>query len=230
MCNRVAIINQGKVLACDTPAALKQQLRKSALFEIKVESPTPLEKNSLTQIAGVQSCSITIGGWFQPPGAGVDRRGLAREHHRQPDLPERAYPQPAETRAHPGRCFRPAHRVEHGRSREGRKMMIQPVKERLAGWRLVPYVRPRQVLPAHHRHAAGCDLAGLRCAHAHRHRRRLRSDLPGGRRAAGLHRVRGGWRGDDRLLVECAMGYVQPALLGEGNRQPGALYHRSRAR
>jgi ABC-2 type transport system ATP-binding protein len=59
MCDRVAIINQGKVLACDTPAALKQQLQKSSLFQIKVESPAPLEKSAIAQIAGVQSCSVT---------------------------------------------------------------------------------------------------------------------------------------------------------------------------
>ncbi len=59
MCDRVAIINHGRVLACDTPAVLKQQLQKSALFQIKVESTTPLEKNSIAQIAGVQSCSVT---------------------------------------------------------------------------------------------------------------------------------------------------------------------------
>lgn len=58
MCDRVAIINQGKVLACDTPAALKHQLQKNSLFEIKVDSPQPIEKNSLTEIEGVQHCSI----------------------------------------------------------------------------------------------------------------------------------------------------------------------------
>src|SRR5574341_930304 len=38
LCDRVAIINQGRVLACDTPAALKQRLQKDALFEITVAS------------------------------------------------------------------------------------------------------------------------------------------------------------------------------------------------
>ncbi len=76
MCNRVAIINQGKVLACDTPAALKQQLRKSALFEIKVESPTPLEKNSLTQITGVESCSITVEDGFSRLELGLTEEAL----------------------------------------------------------------------------------------------------------------------------------------------------------
>jgi ABC-2 type transport system ATP-binding protein len=38
LCDRVAIINQGRVLACDTPSALKQRLQKDAIFEI-VTSP-----------------------------------------------------------------------------------------------------------------------------------------------------------------------------------------------
>ncbi|NUQ86803.1 MAG: ABC transporter ATP-binding protein, partial [Anaerolineales bacterium] len=44
LCDRVAIINKGKVLACDRPSALKQGLQKDALFEIEV---SPL--NGLTQ-------------------------------------------------------------------------------------------------------------------------------------------------------------------------------------
>ncbi len=36
LCDRVAIINQGRVLACDTPSVLKQQLQRDALFEITV--------------------------------------------------------------------------------------------------------------------------------------------------------------------------------------------------
>jgi ABC-2 type transport system ATP-binding protein len=59
MCDRVAIINQGKVLACDTPTSLKQQLQKNALFEIKVDSPSPLDKKVISDIEGVQTCAIT---------------------------------------------------------------------------------------------------------------------------------------------------------------------------
>ena len=43
LCDRVAIINRGKVLACDTPGALKQRLQKDAIFEV---ATTPL--NGLT--------------------------------------------------------------------------------------------------------------------------------------------------------------------------------------
>ena len=44
LCDRVAIINKGKVLACDKPSVLKQRLQKDAIFEIHV---SPL--NGLTQ-------------------------------------------------------------------------------------------------------------------------------------------------------------------------------------
>jgi len=36
LCDRVAIINQGRVLACDTPASLKSRLQKEALFRMEV--------------------------------------------------------------------------------------------------------------------------------------------------------------------------------------------------
>jgi ABC-2 type transport system ATP-binding protein len=36
LCDRVAIINQGRVLACDTPANLKHQLQQEAIFHLEV--------------------------------------------------------------------------------------------------------------------------------------------------------------------------------------------------
>jgi len=36
LCDRVAIINQGRVLACDTPATLKHRLQKEAIFRLEV--------------------------------------------------------------------------------------------------------------------------------------------------------------------------------------------------
>ncbi|HEX2696827.1 MAG TPA: ABC transporter ATP-binding protein, partial [Anaerolineales bacterium] len=54
LCDRVAIINQGRVLACDTPSALKQQLQRDALFEITVKSLNSLAISALEQVAGVR--------------------------------------------------------------------------------------------------------------------------------------------------------------------------------
>ncbi len=36
LCDRVAIINKGRVLACDTPANLKRNLQRDAIFEIEI--------------------------------------------------------------------------------------------------------------------------------------------------------------------------------------------------
>jgi ABC-2 type transport system ATP-binding protein len=52
LCDRVAIIDQGKVLACDTPAALKRDLREQAVFRLKVEGTLDLPK-LVGGIAGV---------------------------------------------------------------------------------------------------------------------------------------------------------------------------------
>jgi ABC-2 type transport system ATP-binding protein len=54
LCDRVAIINKGKVLACDKPSVLKQKLQKDALFEIEV---SPL--NGLTQQMLVDQPEVT---------------------------------------------------------------------------------------------------------------------------------------------------------------------------
>ncbi len=63
LCDRVAIINKGKVLACDTPANLKRKLQRDAIFEVETSplngwSPSKLEeqaevrKAASTQIEG----------------------------------------------------------------------------------------------------------------------------------------------------------------------------------
>lgn len=55
LCDRVAVINKGKVLACDTPAALKRSLRQDSIFRLEV---TPLNGHggdSLKQIPGVRN-------------------------------------------------------------------------------------------------------------------------------------------------------------------------------
>lgn len=54
LCDRVAIINEGKVLACDTPKALKHELQKDAIFRLKV---SPLNGTGLSvfeEVAGVK--------------------------------------------------------------------------------------------------------------------------------------------------------------------------------
>jgi ABC-2 type transport system ATP-binding protein len=54
LCDRVAIINDGRVLACDTPAALKKRLQREAIFELET---TPLDGSAVgmfSAVAGVR--------------------------------------------------------------------------------------------------------------------------------------------------------------------------------
>ncbi len=54
LCDRVAIINQGRVLACDKPAVLKQQLQRDAVFNITVGALNGLKGSVLEAIPGVR--------------------------------------------------------------------------------------------------------------------------------------------------------------------------------
>jgi ABC-2 type transport system ATP-binding protein len=52
LCDRVAIIDKGRVLACDTPAALKRQLQRESVFDLQVSGLLPAAGH--TQIAAMQ--------------------------------------------------------------------------------------------------------------------------------------------------------------------------------
>ncbi len=61
LCDRIAVIDRGKVLACDTPAALKQLLQKDAIFHV---TTTPLEgfaAAELEKVGGVVRAVPTPG-------------------------------------------------------------------------------------------------------------------------------------------------------------------------
>jgi ABC-2 type transport system ATP-binding protein len=53
LCDRVAIINQGRVLDCDTPAVLKQRLQKDAIFEIETSPLNGLSVTKLETLPGI---------------------------------------------------------------------------------------------------------------------------------------------------------------------------------
>jgi ABC-2 type transport system ATP-binding protein len=53
LCDRIAIIDHGKVLACDTPANLKKMLQQQPLFEITASGIEDATIASLGQVAGV---------------------------------------------------------------------------------------------------------------------------------------------------------------------------------
>ncbi len=64
LCDRVAIINKGKVLACDTPSALKQRIQRDALFEITVASMNGLATSALENLPGVRKVTRREDGEF----------------------------------------------------------------------------------------------------------------------------------------------------------------------
>jgi ABC-2 type transport system ATP-binding protein len=57
LCDRVAIINQGKVLACDTPAHLKHDLQKDAIFRMEVSPLNGVRIEAFIQLAGVRQAT-----------------------------------------------------------------------------------------------------------------------------------------------------------------------------
>jgi len=59
LCDRVAIINQGRVLACDSPSALKRRLQKDILFEIKTSPLNGLSTQALEALSEVHTASLT---------------------------------------------------------------------------------------------------------------------------------------------------------------------------
>ncbi|MCS6908359.1 MAG: ABC transporter ATP-binding protein [Anaerolineales bacterium] len=58
LCDRVAIINQGRVLACDTPASLKHKLQREAIYHLEVTSSSILYSEHFKEIQGVRKFSF----------------------------------------------------------------------------------------------------------------------------------------------------------------------------
>jgi ABC-2 type transport system ATP-binding protein len=60
LCDRLAIIDKGKVLACDTPAALKRRVQQHTIFEIAID-PGRDGWAQIGRLPGVHSCTATPG-------------------------------------------------------------------------------------------------------------------------------------------------------------------------
>ena len=58
LCDRVAIINQGKVLACDSPKALKAALNAEAVYEIAVSALDEQDLEKIRLIPGIRRASL----------------------------------------------------------------------------------------------------------------------------------------------------------------------------
>jgi ABC-2 type transport system ATP-binding protein len=59
LCDRVAIINKGRVLACDTPANLKRNLQRDAIFEIETSPLNGLNHTILGYQPEVKKAALT---------------------------------------------------------------------------------------------------------------------------------------------------------------------------
>jgi ABC-2 type transport system ATP-binding protein len=57
LCDRVAIINQGRVLACDSPSVLKQRLQKEAIFEIETSPLNGLKAQTIEDLPEVRKAT-----------------------------------------------------------------------------------------------------------------------------------------------------------------------------
>jgi ABC-2 type transport system ATP-binding protein len=54
LCDRVAIINEGRILACDSPASLKHLLQREAIFRLRVDSFNSADPIDFEKIRGVR--------------------------------------------------------------------------------------------------------------------------------------------------------------------------------
>lgn len=59
LCDRVAIINQGRILACDTPEALKRRLHQDAIFNLDLSALDDKDLGSLNKLQGIKQASTT---------------------------------------------------------------------------------------------------------------------------------------------------------------------------
>ena len=59
LCDRVAIINQGRVLACDTPLALKQRLQKDAIFQVETTPLNGLKAQTIEDLPEVRTATAS---------------------------------------------------------------------------------------------------------------------------------------------------------------------------
>ena len=59
LCDRVAIINKGQVLACDTPSNLKRKLQRDAIFEIEMSPLNGLTPQTLESQPEVRKAALT---------------------------------------------------------------------------------------------------------------------------------------------------------------------------
>jgi ABC-2 type transport system ATP-binding protein len=60
LCDRIAIINQGRVLACNSPSVLKQHLQEDAIFEIETSPLNGLSAQMIEALPEVRSAKADV--------------------------------------------------------------------------------------------------------------------------------------------------------------------------
>jgi len=74
VCERVVIINRGRIVAQGTPESLNTQLEKSARVQIQVEGPTSSVREGLEEVAGVTGVTVQEEGDGRPGSFLVESR------------------------------------------------------------------------------------------------------------------------------------------------------------
>ena len=69
-CNRVAIINQGQIVATDTPDNLMSRLTGKTGYEVEIQGDPQVALQRLQTVSGIREINL------------VDREGLPQQHHR----------------------------------------------------------------------------------------------------------------------------------------------------
>ena len=85
LCDRVAIINQGRVLGCDTPAVLKQRLQKDAMFEIETSPLNGLSVSKLESLPGIIKVTCQEADGSATLNFILKERSSAGGHHQHSD-------------------------------------------------------------------------------------------------------------------------------------------------
>ncbi len=75
LCDRIAIIDRGAVLICDTPANLKRMLQKQPVFQIQATGITPRSLETLAHTPGV----VRVTGEAAPTGGGTRLKFILEE-------------------------------------------------------------------------------------------------------------------------------------------------------
>jgi ABC-2 type transport system ATP-binding protein len=57
LCDRVAIINQGRILACDSPSSLRHSLQREAIFRLQVDPINSADPEEFEKIRGIRHFS-----------------------------------------------------------------------------------------------------------------------------------------------------------------------------